>query len=685
MANSAMRGLHLGRWWPVPVLVAAAALATPAVAGASAASPGGHGGGGQGPGAVQVWTTTTDPGSSTLALQLARQPDISFGAPTSQQPAIAVDPETRYQTIQGFGAAMTDSSAYLLYHSPERAQIMNDLFGRSGAGFSFLRLPMGASDLSRTNYSYDDMPPGQTDPSLSHFSVAHDTAYIIPVLQQARSLNPALKIDATPWSAPAWMKNGDTYVGDCSGTENYLNPRYYSAYARYYAKFVAAYSGTYGIPIYLVSMQNEPQNCSSGYATMNLDATGPSPSEAAFAPDLRAALDAAGQRDTKILGYDHNWYGPDGNPTTYPQSLMTSSGPDVDAIGYHCYATPGGVSDPYDVQTTFHDAYPRTPVFFTECTGGSWATNQAGNLTWEALNNVIGPMRNWAEATTYWGIALDPNSGPNVGTASGGCTTCRGMVTVDNSTGTFTLNEDYYAWAQFSRFVQPGAVRIGSPDLESQDLPNIAFRNPDGGIALVVLNDDASAPHTFQVTWHGRAFSYTLPASSIATFTWSPHHHASTAAPLGTDCGAQVSGAALDRSRWMASTNTAASGGDAAANAIDGNLSTRFSSDAAQADGMYWQADLGSPQTFDELQMQLPSSPGDYARSYDLEVSGDGSTWTTVASCTGTGDAQTVSFPPQRARFIRVVVTMLTDGLTTSTGSWWSVDELNLYKARQSW
>jgi glucosylceramidase len=634
------------------------------------------------PGPVHVWTTTTS-SASTLALQLAHEPDLRFGAQTTQTPKVAVNPGARYQTIQGFGAAMTDSSAYLIYHSPQRAQIMRDLFGPAGAGFGFVRLPMGASDLSLSNYSYDDMPPGQTDPGLTHFSVAHDTAYIIPVLQQALALHPGLKLDATPWSAPAWMKNGDTYTGDCSGTLNYLNPSYYQAYADYYAKFVQAYAG-YHIPIYMVSMQNEPQNCSSGYATMNLDATGPNPNEASFAPDLRSALDAAGYRHTLILGYDHNWYGPNGKPTQYPQHLMAASGADIGAIGYHCYSIPSGVNNPYDVQSTFHRAYPHTPIFFTECTGGSWATNQAGNLSWEALNNVIGPMRNWAEASDYWGIALNQNSQPNVGNANGGCTTCRGMVTVDNSSGTFTLNEDYYVWAQFAKFVRAGALRIGSPNLEGAGLPNIAFRNPGGGIALTVLNDHGSA-QSFQVTWHGQGFSYTLPGNSIATFTWSPGHSdpasTSASAPLGARCGAPVSGTALDRTGWTASSNTAASGSDAPANAIDGNMSTRFSSDAPQSDGMYWQADMGRPQTFSGLQMQVPNSAGDYARSYDLEVSNNGQTWSTVASCTGTGDPETVTFPARTARYIRVVDTMLADGLTTSTGSWWSIDELNLYRA----
>jgi glucosylceramidase len=663
------------RWGKVGACAAvlAGAVITPAALAASPASA---------QTAVQVWETTTG-SSGALAEQLAQQPNVTFGSETSTTPQITVKPGTTYQTIRGFGAAMTDSTAYLLYHSPERAQIMNDLFGSSGAGFSFVRFPMGASDESVTNYSYDDLPSGQTDPGLARFSVSHDTSYIIPVLQQALSLNPSILIDATPWSAPAWMKNGDTFTGDCSGTEDYLNPGYYSAYANYYAKFVSAYA-SYGIPIGLVSMQNEPQNCSAGYATMNLDATGPNPNEAAFASYLRSALNAAGHSGTQILGYDHNWYSPSGTPTTYPQQLMAANGADVNAIGYHCYSIPSGVNDPYDVQTTFHNQYPNTPIYFTECTGGAWADGQASNLDWEALNNIIGPMNNWATASDYWGMALNPSSGPNVANSAGGCTNCRGMITVDNSNGTFTLNEDYYVWAQFSKFVQPGAVRIASPNLESSDLPNIAFKNPNGSIALVVLNDNSSSAQTFQVDSNGQGFNYTLPASSIATFTWSPSGPGVTStstSPLGAYCGAPVSGTALSRSGWSVSTNTAAAGGDAATNAIDGNLSTRFSSDAPQADGMYWQANLGSARTFDELRMQVPNSSGDYARSYDLEVSSNGSNWTTVASCSGTGDPETVSFPAQTAQYIRVVNTMLSDGLTTSTGSWWSIDELNLYNA----
>ena len=625
---------------------------------------------------VQVWLTDTS-GSTLGPALLAQQANATFGSISSQSPQMNVDPTTTYQSIDGFGGAFTDATAWDIYNSPQRNTIMNDFFASSGASMGFVRVPMGASDLSRNEYSYDDMPSGQTDPNLTNFSISHDTAYIIPLLQQALSLNPSLKLLAAPWSAPAWMKIGDTFTGNCSGTNNYLNPTYYSAYAQYFVKFIQAYK-SYGLPIYMVSMQNEPQNCNSGYATMNLDATGPNPNEAALAPILRSALNNAGFSSVKIMGYDHNWYGPDGNPTTYPQTLManTPSG-DVNAIGYHCYVSPVGA---YTVQTTFHNAYPNTPVYFTECAGGLWATNQASNLVYETREDVIGPMRNWAMGSDYWTMGTDQNNGPNVG---GGCTNCRGMVTVNTSNGTFTLNEDYYAWAQFSKFVQPGAVRIDSTDLLSSGVPNVAFKNPDGSLVLGVLNTGSgSAP--FQVTWNGEGFNYTLPGSSLVTFKWTPGGTGTTTTTAattttttasGANCSASVSGTALSRSGWTASTNTAASGSDVASNAIDGNLSTRFSSDAAQASGMDWEANMGSPQTFNELQMQVPNSSGDYARQFNVEVSNNGSSWTTVASCTGTGDPEIVSFPAQTAQYVEVVLT----GNGGGTGSWWSIDELNLY------
>jgi len=182
-------------------------------------------------------------------------------------------------------------------------------------------------------------------------------------------------------------------------------------------------------------------------------------------------------------------------------------------VAYHCYEGPDGS---YSLQTDFHNAYPSKEVHFTECSGGGWATNQAGNLKWELQNNVIGPLRHWAKSSLYWNIALDQNHGPRVG----GCDNCRGMITVNTATGTYTKNEDYYAWAHLAKVVRTGAVRIGSTSLGNGSIETVAFKNPDGSLALVALNSNETSSLTFKVRWAGQSFDYTLPARSVASFKW---------------------------------------------------------------------------------------------------------------------------------------------------------------------
>ncbi len=425
--------------------------------------------------AVSIWRTTAVASGTGLTAKLAPT-SATFGAQTTQAPAIDVNPVVTYQRIDGFGGALTDSSASLIAASPQRMQIMTGLFGATGARFDFARLPMGASDFiaQATTGSYDDLASG-TDPNLDKFSVAHDATATIPLLQQARRLSPQLKLLSTPWSAPGWMKFGGSLDGICAGNANFLQNRFYAAYASYFVKYVQAYENKYGLPIYMVSLQNEPETCNSTYPTMNMTPT----DEATFAVALRSALDASGLGAVKILGYDGNWA--DGSLTTYPQQLVGVSAPGraaIAAVGYHCY---GG--DP-SAQTAFHAADPGTAIYFTECTGGAWSTGTAANLVWEVRNNLIEPLRDWAQASTYFNLALDPSDGPHVG----GCTNCRGMLTIDNAHGTYAENEDYYYWAQFSKFVDPGATRIDSPDLGTGSIQTVAFRNPDGSIVLVALN-----------------------------------------------------------------------------------------------------------------------------------------------------------------------------------------------------
>jgi glucosylceramidase len=456
--------------------------------------------------AVQVWLTNSN-GSGTIGgfgAKLAQQGNATFGSQVSSSTNIDVNPSTTYQTMDGFGAAMTDSAAYLINGSSARNSIMNDLFSSSGIGLNFVRLPMGASDISLNNYSYDDTAG---DTSLSHFSVGHDTAYIIPIMQQARSLSPSLKILATPWSAPGWMKIGGTFVGNCNGSSNYLQNALYTTYANYFVKFVQAYQNTYNLPIYMVSMQNEPHNCNSTYATMSMEPG----DQATFSNNLRTALNNAGFSGIKILGWDHNWY-ENNSPSTYPASVLGASN-SVSAIGWHCYAgpTPGAQA----VGTTLHNQYPSISQYMTECTGGSWATNAASNFVWDLQNLLIEPTRNWSKGSLYWSIALDPNGNPH----TGGCVGCRGMVTVNG--GSYTKNEDYYAWGHFSKFVQPGAVRVDSTDLGNGSIETAAFKNPDGSIVLVALNSGTGSK-TFQVRWNGEGFSYTLAGQAAVSFKWTP-------------------------------------------------------------------------------------------------------------------------------------------------------------------
>src|SRR3954470_16169643 len=270
-----------------------------------------------GPG-VRAWLTTGDQASL-----LAEQPPAAFGAPDPSVPTIAVDPTRSYQGIEGLGASITDSSAHLLARSPDRDAIMRSLFDpRTGLGLSYLRQPMGASDfVAGPHYTYDDVPPGHTDFGLRHFSIAHDRAEILPLLRQALRLNPSLRIMATPWSPPAWMKTNDSLVGG----RLIDDPRVYRALTRYFVKFVKAYQRA-GVPIDALTLQNEPQNrFPNAYPGMDLRDN----EEARLVELLGPALRRAGLH-VKLLGYDHNWslhpndVGPPDDPANahYAESLL---------------------------------------------------------------------------------------------------------------------------------------------------------------------------------------------------------------------------------------------------------------------------------------------------------------------------------------------------------------------------
>jgi glucosylceramidase len=442
--------------------------------------------------AQQVTVVETDGDQSKL---LQSQPALTFSAGQGAN-AITVDSTTTFQTMDGFGAALTDSSAWLIanqLNASQQAAFMQQLFDpHAGIGLSFLRQPMGASDFSQSgNYSYDDMAAGQTDPQLTHFSVAHDQTYLIPLLKQALAINPMLKIIAEPWSPPAWMKTSGTMNG------GKVNTAMFGPLASYFVKFVQAYNAA-GIPIYAVAPQNEPENSNMSYPTALLSA----PDEANFVANYLAPAFAGSGINTAIIGYEHNW-----NDTTYPTTLLAgSAAPYLLGTAFHCYA--GSVAS----QSTVEAAYLNKGIWFTECSG-TVGSSFSGDLVWNTSNLLIGATRNWARSVLLWNLVLNRNSGPQ----NGGCTNCRGVVTINGST--ITPNVEYYVLAHLAKYVMPGAKRISSNTFGAGSIEDVAFLNPDRSIALLVLNEVATAS-TFQVNWQGQTFSYTLPASSIATFVW---------------------------------------------------------------------------------------------------------------------------------------------------------------------
>jgi glucosylceramidase len=443
-----------------------------------------------------LWLSTQD-----RRLRMARQPDVPIAASAPASADIVIDTGRTYQTIVGFGAALTDSSAWLLRNrmNPlQRGALLDEMFGPPpGLGLDMLRLTIGASDFSLKPYTLDDLPAGQVDPDLAHFNIAAELPDVIPAVREVLAVNPQLRIVASPWSAPAWMKSSANLIG---GT---LLEQYEASYAQYLVKYVDAFRGQ-GIPIWALTVQNEPAFLPVTYPGMSLSAD---VRARIIAQYLGPAL-AAREPQTRILGWDHNWDTPE-------QPLAVLSDPDaaryIDGIAWHCYQGDPGA------QARVHRAFPHKDAYVTECSGGDWESARNGELLWFARDLLLGSLRNWARGVVYWNLALDEQHGPHFG----GCDDCKGMVTIDSRTGAVSRNDEYYAFAHYSRFVRPGAVRVWST-ATGPDLNNVAFRNAgDGSIVLVVVNSTASERRVS--VEQGRAFfQYTMPPASVATFEWNP-------------------------------------------------------------------------------------------------------------------------------------------------------------------
>jgi glucosylceramidase len=442
---------------------------------------------------VTMWLTNANQSQLLTKQQLS----LNFATGANSNQSIAVDTTTTYQSIDGFGFCLTGGSASVINALPaaNADALLKELFltDSTHIGISYLRISMGASDMSAADFTYDDMASG-TDVNLANFSIDMEKTDLIPVLKKIIALNPSIKILATPWTAPVWMKLATQGNGGFTGGS--LNTAYYSVYAQYFVKYIQAMQAQ-GITIDAITPQNEPLNANNNPAMVMQ----PAEEDNFVKNDLGPQFQTAGL-STKIIIYDHNT-----DRTDYPLTILADPAANafVDGSAFHLYA--GNIQ----ALTPVHNQYPNKNVYFTEqytSSSGSFA----GDLAWHITNLVIGATQNWSRNVLEWNLATDGALGPHT---VGGCGVCQGALTINGQN--VQRNVSYYIIAHASKFVRPGAVRIGSTAVTN--LPNVAFKNTDGSKVLIVLNSAAGA-QSFNIQFNGKMVTSTLNGGSVATYVW---------------------------------------------------------------------------------------------------------------------------------------------------------------------
>lgn len=444
---------------------------------------------------INFWFTK---GDQSVLLQ-KQNVTLSFGMSSNSNPTVIVDSTQKFQTVDGFGYTLTSGSATLINSLPgaTKATLLQELFGNGDEtnpiGVSYLRVSIGASDLSATTYTYNDLPSGQTDLTLASFSLDPDRASgtgLIPLLKEILAINPKIKILGSPWSAPTWMKDNGAFKGGS------LKPEYYSVYANYFVKYIQQMKAE-GITIDAITPQNEPMHDGNN-PSMKMTA----PQQADFIKNaLGPAFQAAGIT-TKIIIWDHNCDMPQ-----YPITVLNDAGAKqfVDGSAFHLYA--GNISALSEVR----NAFPDKNLYFTEqytASNGDFG----GDLKWHIKNVIIGSMRNWSKNALEWNLANDPAYGPHT---PGGCDGCKGALTIGG--GNYSRNVSYYIIAHASKFVPAGSIRIASN--EAGGLATIAFLTPSNKKVLIVLNEGTSNV-AFNLRFKDKWAVVTMPANGVGTFTW---------------------------------------------------------------------------------------------------------------------------------------------------------------------
>src|SRR5215204_2544990 len=439
---------------------------------------------------IEYWITKAD---QSVLLQKGSSP-LSFNSATNSNSFIDVDSSAVFQTVDGFGYTLTGGSASLIskMSAIERSELLNEFFGKGDNSIktSYLRISIGASDLNASVFSYDDMPAGRTDVDLTHFNLSQDTIDVIPVLKQIFAINPAIKIMGSPWSAPPWMKDNDSSKGGS------LQPKYYGVYAKYFVKYIQEMQAR-GITVDAITPQNEPQHGGNN-PSMVMSAA----QQADFIKNHLGPAFKAAAIKTKIIIWDHNCDNPD-----YPITILNDPAAKqyINGSAFHLYN--GDIS----ALSKVYNAHSDKDLYFTEQWTGA-KNDFSGDLKWHIKNVIIGSMRNWSKIALEWNLASDPAYNPHT---PGGCTECKGALTIDGSN--ITRNVAYYIIAHASKFVPAGSMRIGSNIPGS--IHNAAFKTPEGRKVLIVLND-GNADISFNIRYKGKWAPATLPAGTVATYVW---------------------------------------------------------------------------------------------------------------------------------------------------------------------
>ncbi|WP_439474274.1 glycoside hydrolase family 30 protein [Algoriphagus formosus] len=438
---------------------------------------------------VNFWLT--DPKSGIL---FEKNPEML--KPGQEPQTITIDIESRFQSMDGFGFTLSQGSAQHILQMSDSARnsLLLELFGNeeNSIRINYLRLSVAASDLNEFPFSYNDLEdPIAVDPELENFSLSYDTLDVIPVLKMILAINPKIKLMASPWSPPKWMKdNKDSRGGS-------LLEEFEPAYAQYLVKYIQAMEAE-GINIDALTIQNEPLHPGNNPSLLMLPEQ-----QARFIGKYLGPAFLESGIETKIVVYDHNADRPD-----YPISVMSDSlaNPFIDGSAFHLY---GGE---IEALSEVHRAFPNKNIYFTEQWVGA-PGNLEGDIPWHVKNLLIGAPRNWAKTVLEWNLSSNPSLTPH--TDRGGCDRCLGAVTIDGDQ--VTRNPAYYVIAHASKFVDDGSVRIESNSIEG--LPNVAYQTPSGQKVLIVLND-SSAPVAFQVKEGKTQFSTNLNPGATGTWVW---------------------------------------------------------------------------------------------------------------------------------------------------------------------